>query len=218
MAGTAKPGGFWNRISDADRTAFENVARPKNFQPGVTLIRAGDAGEWAAVLLKGSVQVVAADEDRKIAVRRAGDIIGEQAPLDGSTRSATVVTETSVQALVIGRRQFDQVLLQRPNTMRVLCAIMSERLRESDQRLTVDSVLAKLIRLIVDLAGERGLAVGGDVQIRIKSQTELAETLDVSRVSVGRALGTLREEGLVSTSRKQLAVHDLDALRERPVS
>lgn len=217
MAGKARPPGFWNRLNPDAQAAFMKVAETRNFQAEATLIRAGDVGDWAAVLLRGSVRVLAAEDNRKIAVRRAGDIIGEQALIDYATRSATVVAETAGQALVIGRRHFDQLLQQRPHMMRVLCEVMSERLRESDQRLVADSVLHRLVRLILDLVEARGQTGTRDVPIRIKSQGDLAEALDVSRESVVRALGTLREERLVHTSRMLLVVRDVDKLRERPV-
>lgn len=217
LVGNATSVGFWNRLAEADRTAFKNLARSTTFAPRRRIIRAGEAGTWTAVLVRGTVQVLAPDENRRIAVRRAGDIIGEQATLDGAARSATVVAETFVEALVISRHDLEQLLLQRPQVTRVLVAVMSERLRESDRRQGADPVVAKLARLIVELAGERGIPVAGDLQIRVKSQAALAAILGVARMSVVRALATLRQEGLVTASRGRLVVHDLGRLRDRPV-
>jgi CRP-like cAMP-binding protein len=217
LAGKGNPAGFWNRLTEDDQSAFKKLARSRTFAPRTRLIEAGEAGTWAAVLVKGTVQVLAADESRKIAVRRSADIIGEQAVLDGGVRSATVLAETVVEALVISRRDLEHLLHLRPQVTRLLVAIMSERLRESDGRQGGGPVVVRLARLIVALAAERGVQVGGRLHIRVNSQQALAATLGVARMSVVRGLDTLRREGLVTASRGLLVVHDLDGLRERPV-
>lgn len=79
---------------------------------GSPLTREGQPGNEALVLVSGTADVVRDDE--VIAQLTAGDIIGEMALLAGAPRSATVVTTSSVSALVMTPREFNSLLAACP--------------------------------------------------------------------------------------------------------
>ena len=214
MTGIAQPTSFWVRLRPPEQAAFTKVGRSRDFSKGATLMRAGESGGWAAILQAGAVRVVSADRTKRIASRRVGDVIGEQALIERAPRSATVLADTAVQALVFDGRELDQVLRDHPRVMYVLCAVMSSRLRESDQRLLADDAVARVLPALLRLVAESG-AAAGEARIRIVSQEKLADQFGVSKASMDRALQALRADGLVETQRKLLVVPDIEALRRR---
>lgn len=213
---THRVGGFWRRLRDEERAELEKVGTLQVFPQGTTLMHLADPGQWAAVLKSGQVRVLGVDGTRPIATRQAGDIVGEQAVLDGSTRSATVRADSPVQALVLSDRQLDRVFRLYPRILRVLCVVLSERLREADRNLTgpVDDTFTRVSRLLLRYARNASPSGQRGVHVYIGAQAALAETLSVSRESVVRALGMLRAKKIITTRRGVVTIHDLGALRD----
>ena len=205
-------GSFWHRLAEAERAALVRAAQHKRYDRGTTLIRGADRGRWAAILHSGQVRVVSVDGTRTISTRSAGDIVGEQALIDQGTRSATVVANTVVQALVLGSEEFERVLHRYPRVLRVLCAVVSDRLREADGVLSGQADDAST-KVVLHLLRHAGAAGGPRIPVPITSQAALGELLGVSRESVVRALRKLRAESVVTTQHGVVTIRDLDALR-----
>jgi CRP-like cAMP-binding protein len=94
---------FWSVLSPTERTAFESAARQQAFAPGTLLMREGEQAEAVFVILDGWTKVCL-DEDgqeRIIAERGPGDLIGEGGTAPGNVRSASVIALEPVRALVM---------------------------------------------------------------------------------------------------------------------
>src|SRR5713226_186280 len=78
------------------------------FPTGAEIVREGDAAAGLIILLHGEARVIS--DGTYIAARTAGEIIGEQAILDRTQRSATVIADGMVKALVVPRRVVDCLL------------------------------------------------------------------------------------------------------------
>jgi CRP-like cAMP-binding protein len=88
-------------------------------EAGKVLVREGEPGHEAFVIVEGSATV--SRRDQHVAVLGAGDVVGELAPLTGGVRTATVVADTRMQVLVIGQREFGALLDEVPGlAVRVL--------------------------------------------------------------------------------------------------
>lgn len=105
-----------------------------DFLPGSVLIHEGARAEEAFLILSGQVSVRLCGA--VISTAGAGETVGEMALLDRAPRSATVVAETPVRALVFGRRQFGG-LIDQAGPARAVSAILARRLRTAnEERLT----------------------------------------------------------------------------------
>ena len=116
-----------------DRMASRSKLR--RFGPGDVLLEEGTAGEEVLVLLEGQVTVrlaLSEQEQRAVAVRRAGELVGEMALIDELPRSATVTAETVVRALCIPRAAFLEAVGGHAGAALELVRTLSLRLRESD--------------------------------------------------------------------------------------
>lgn len=107
---------FWTSLTDTERSWLAAVAREESFVTGTVLCRQGDPAQHIFILISGQavVYVVQNGEQRCIAVRGAGDIIGERAAIEERPRSASVVVVIPTQALVIATSDFAAFLQTRP--------------------------------------------------------------------------------------------------------
>jgi CRP/FNR family transcriptional regulator, cyclic AMP receptor protein len=201
---------FWRRLTHEERVAFTRVAVGRSHPKGATLIQAGAADHWVAVIWSGRVRVVGGGSAQVIAVRGGGDIIGEQALIDGQPRSATVVAETPVRLLLFDSAAVTRLVASFPRVQQELTAILSERLREFDDRLAgrTGDAFARVVRFLVAQVD------GADRIVHIGTQAALGARLGVSRDSVIRTLGRLRGERIVTTERGRVVVRDPDRLRD----
>jgi len=121
------------------------------FPHGTALIEAGTAGDEVVVLLEGQVAVRLAlsdHEQRVVAMRRAGELVGEMALVDALPRSATVTAEGEVRALAIPREAFLEAVGAHAGAALELVRTLSLRLRESDAA-QLEALRAKAERLVV---------------------------------------------------------------------
>ncbi len=106
------------------------------FSPGTVFVREGTSGDYAYILLAGSVEVIKAlgtADERSFGQRGRGDTIGEMSLLDpDEPRSASVRAVTPVEALVITRDDLESLLLQFPQMSLQLLRNFSRRLRSSE--------------------------------------------------------------------------------------
>lgn len=219
LTGRCEDASFWGRLDDGDRAALADVAESARYKRGEWLIRAEDIGDWIAVLCGGRVRVVDATGTRLLSTRVAGDILGEQALIDRHPRSTTVIASTAVRAVRVRAKEFDSLLTARPHLLRVLCEVLSERLREATAARSADAdAFTRVVKYLALRAQEYPVGGSGSVPVHIKSQGELAALLGLSRESVVRALRRLRREGAVSTRHGFVVVRDPYLLGERPTS
>ncbi len=110
------------------RKALEEVSVP----PGRVLCEQGTIGREFFLIVEG--QAAVKRNNRKQATLGPGQYFGELALLDRRPRSASVISETDMDLLILGQRQFNGVLDAVPPLSRKLLAAMATRLRESDAR------------------------------------------------------------------------------------
>jgi sigma-B regulation protein RsbU (phosphoserine phosphatase) len=112
--------------------------RPQEFGTGQTIFRQGDAGDCLYVVLEGQVRIELLAEDGSsttLAVREPGQFFGEMALLDDKPRSAAAVALAPVHTLALSREDFHHFLRLSPHAATHILAVLSERLRQSSERL-----------------------------------------------------------------------------------
>jgi CRP-like cAMP-binding protein len=103
---------------------------------GEVLIEQGWTARELLVIVEGSV-VVRLD-DRPIARLGPGDVVGEVALLDRGPRTASVVAETDVRALVSTAHEVTMLLTHAPALTRALLQATVSRLRSTTAQLTAE--------------------------------------------------------------------------------
>lgn len=214
---------FWAQLTGPEQADLRSRGNLKRWRRDEVLFREHDQSDWVVVLMAGQVKVATGTPSGGqvvLAVRTRGALIGELAAIDHQPRSATVTVLAEVTGLVVLVPAFEAFLRQHPRVAALLPRLVAGRLRDADRKRvefgaydTTGRVAARLVEL-AERFGQRA----GEAGVRIAmplSQDELASWTGSSREAVSKALGTLRSLGLVETSRRQVIVRDLPALRAR---
>lgn len=97
---------------------------------GRVLMRQGDRGEELFVLMRGAASV---ERDGVVVAERLPDeFVGEIALVDGGPRTATVTLTEDSALLVVGRRQFQQLLEEFPEVRLQVLEALAQRVRSAE--------------------------------------------------------------------------------------
>lgn len=110
----------------------------KLYSDGEVIIRQGEQCDCMYVIQEGEVEVIAELEDGEmpIAIRKAGEFIGEMAIFDRELRSATVRARGPARLLTVDKRNFLSRVHEDPSLAFRLVETMSFRIRELQAQLT----------------------------------------------------------------------------------
>lgn len=110
----------------------------KVYQPGEVIFRKGDVGDCMFVIQEGQVEVVGELEGQEVrlAVNKAGEVIGEMAVFEHQTHSATVRALGKARVLTIDEKTFLRYVHQDPSLAYQLLKMMSSRIRRLDTEIT----------------------------------------------------------------------------------
>ncbi|XIG74471.1 Crp/Fnr family transcriptional regulator [Streptomyces sp. SGAir0957] len=212
---------FWALLDPSARRALREAGRVSEFGPREHLLRQYEFSDHLLVLGRGCVKVTtlaAAGYQAVLALRGPGDLLGEQAGLDGGPRSATLTALTAVQALVLPAESFRAAARDHPVITGAVHQMLSARLRDADRQRTsagADPLAARLAGLLLDLAADHGRrTASGDLEIGLPlSQDDFAGLVLGSRRTVSRVLEQWRAKGWVTTGRTHVTLHNADALK-----
>jgi CRP/FNR family transcriptional regulator, cyclic AMP receptor protein len=220
------PGTFLARLDSALSGELLGLGSTRLVQAGEQLTCQGAPGADVYLLKAGKsgtacmkvTAVVQSGFETLLAIRMAGDVIGEGAALrDDGTRSATVTACTDVVVQAVGQQQFLRYLDRRPAAWRALCTMLSDRLDWSNRRrldFSAYPVRVRLVRIILELVQAHGVHTELGVELGVQvSQEELGKLIGAKVDAVGRAMSELRAEGLISCRYRCMRIHDLAALR-----
>ncbi len=177
----------------------------------------GDRSDFVVVIVEGRVKVLvttAEGGEAVLGVRGPGALVGELAAFDRGPRVATAVALEPLTVRLLSADEFRAFVADEPGAGLQLVGMLIGRLREADRRRaefgTYDA-LSRVARLLGDLVTDQGSGEAGQIQVRL-SQDEIAGLIGASRESVARALGALRNRGLVATGRRTITILDPNAL------
>jgi len=213
-------------VSTADSGDFLSVAlrregHTRKFQRGQALFTEGDRAERVFLIERGWVTVTCtAPGGREIVLglRGPGDMLGELSALDGEPRSATAVTLSEVEAIVVSgstlMRALDDVAASHE-----LIRMLAARLRDADRKRLEFAALDTLGRVawrLLELSERFGHESEEGISIELPlSQEQLAAWCGASRESTVKALTSLRGLGYITTGRRRVVIRDLEGLRRQ---
>ncbi|MEX1311692.1 MAG: Crp/Fnr family transcriptional regulator [Candidatus Sulfomarinibacteraceae bacterium] len=193
-------------MNDEEIDDLTVLAQIKKLDKDTTIFHAGDPADAVFVVASGRVKVVITSSDGKefiLTVLGPGQVFGEMALLESAPRSASVVTLSAVEVLVINRSDFQRLLDSNPRISQRLMAILSRRLRRANSKmesLAYMDVAGRLARYLLDLARDHGQRLGnGWVVVRRPTHSDIAHSIGTSRETVSRLINEFEEGfGLVN--------------------
>jgi signal transduction histidine kinase len=159
-------------LDEPDLRKLCSLVGDVRLEPGEELFRQGGAGDLAYVIREGEIEISRFSDGREIplAVRKAGEVIGEMALLEEAPRMASARARTPSLLLAIGRGELEQLLTSSPTAARSMLGTVMQRLRETEAALRQSEKMAQLGTLAAGMAHElnnpASAALRGAVELR----------------------------------------------------
>ncbi|MFD7660953.1 Crp/Fnr family transcriptional regulator [Actinosynnema sp. NPDC059797] len=213
--------GLLGRLGGGVADAMLALGSPVTYAPGDVVFREGDADGHVVLLLRGAVKVRAIDQagdPALLAVKSAGDLVGEMSALDGKPRSATVIACGEVGARLIRQFEFRMFLVDHVEVLVELFRDAADqvrwanRLRQAVPRHAEPRIALVLVHL-VQRHGRSAPGGGWGLDLPL-TNVELASIAGMKPRTAEKAFGGLRDAGvLVTGTRRVVHVPDLDRLK-----
>lgn len=209
---------LWHTASEGAVSRLAASAQVLEVPRGALLAAEGDAADRFGVVVSGRVRVFHLTADGRTIVLETmehGESFGAVAALAGGRYPATMDAATPATIAWLQRDTIFSVLAEEPDVARALVADLSTRLINLTsvvQSLALD-VPGRLARYLF----QRSLAVGeatpeGLLVSLGMSKTDLAASLGTVPETLSRALGKLRDEGVLEVRGSEIIVYDVGAL------
>jgi CRP-like cAMP-binding protein len=123
---------FWDALDPTEREALRSVASWRTFAAGAMLMREGDRADHVMIILGGRTKICIHEngEERILAERGLGQLVGERGALEVSVRSATVVALEMVWSLVVETKDFAAFITAHPGVLDTVQDQLYDRLTE----------------------------------------------------------------------------------------
>jgi CRP/FNR family cyclic AMP-dependent transcriptional regulator len=204
--------------------ALEDLASSlgrRSFAKGMVIFHKGSAGQTMYIIESGKVRIFTLSESGQeitLNIYGPGDVFGEFSLLDGLPRSAGAVTMERTVTLTLHRDNFLRHLEASPSMARSIIGVLTARLRfttEQAESLAFLDVCGRVAMRLLELAGRYRVEKDSiELDLRL-TQSELATWVAASRESVNKALGTLRDQGLIAVEGHTITILDVEGLERR---
>jgi len=178
---------------------------PRRVPRDAAIMRRGDPGTGMTVILTGRVRVSLTSENGKevtLAILGHNEVLGEMSLLDGQPCSADAIALEECVVLTVDRDRFLRLLRANHDLCLRLLAVLSGRLRRSNdalENMTSLDIAGRLGRVLSRFAREQGTPVPSGIRLDLKlSQKELGTLIGATRERVNRLLREWEEEGAIT--------------------
>jgi sigma-B regulation protein RsbU (phosphoserine phosphatase) len=170
------------------RYLAENLTR-QEYPDGTLVVREGHPASRFHILLEGEVEIIKAigtADERLLAVRKAGTLIGEMGLLsEEGLHTATVRAKTPIYLLQMTQEEFDALLHRHPSLAYGMVRTLSQRLNHSEN-LTIRDLRRKNMELMQ--AYKELEAAQAELIIKERLERELEVARDIQENILPRAL------------------------------
>ena len=143
-------------LSEDDLNWLSAKAEPVDIRAGEFLIREGEPGDAAFIVLDGEFEIIKKSDQRDIviALREHGAVIGEMALLDNAPRNASVRAMRDSRLLRISAEVFFELIERSAAAVKAVLRTVSARLQQNEAMLRQSEKMAALGTLTAGLAHE----------------------------------------------------------------
>lgn len=146
-----------------------------------------------------------------------GDTFGEVPVFDRAPNPASVETLEPSEVVLIPSESMLRIVQTQPGVALPMLLHFARRLRsftELVEQISLQTVHGRLARYLYQLAREEGEERDGVIVVpREITQQDLASVVGSVREVVSRTLKSMEDDGIVTIGRREIAIHDLAALR-----
>jgi CRP/FNR family transcriptional regulator, cyclic AMP receptor protein len=180
----------------------------RSYPKNTILINEGEIGDSLFIVVSGRVKVYSSNQAGRevvIAFHGPGEYIGEMS-LDGSPRSASVITLEPTTCALVNRASFREFILAHPDFALHLIERLIQRVRlttENVKSLALSDVYGRLVKLLLALAVEHD----GKLVVPEKlTQQDIAERVGASRDMISRLMKDLVAGGYLAIQDRTITI------------
>jgi CRP/FNR family transcriptional regulator len=203
-------------LSPEVQSEIEAVELRRTYQDGQMVHSSGDDGDRLIIVRSGAIRVGRIDPNGReamLAVLGAGHVIGIIGVLTGRKRTQNAVTSGETTIGFVSKADFLTLMERRPEIAGAILPMALDRLNMAFS--IVDDI--RLLNLTAFTASLllKNLPEESEVSgVLHWNQSELAVAVGASRVSVGKALKKLEQEGLIALKYGAIEIPDAKALSD----
>ena len=207
-------------LSPDEQRAVVSQTRRRRFVRGEVIFHEGDPGDTLHLLVKGHVAIRRSTPLGDVAtllILGPGDFFGELVLVSPeSGRNATVVALDPTETLTLHRDQLEALRTEHRAIDRFLLDAMAKEIRRLSMLLS-DALYVpvdkRVLRRLLEVAETYEANVPGSVVPL--TQEDLAALAGTTRPSTNRVLRAAEDAGLISVSRGQVRLIDVNGLAKR---
>lgn len=204
---------LFSALSDEELDALASCAQRRRYRAGEAVFHKDDPGAMLYILVSGLVKItLPSDEGHEavLALVGAGEMFGELALLDGQPRSASAVAMEPCEAVTLRRDDFLEFLKGHPDVSVSIIAMLSRRLRHTND-LIADTLFldtpTRIAKKLLDLAADFGRKTDDGIVIDLRlRQQDMASMVGASRESVNRCLILLEQRGIIRLDKQRITI------------
>lgn len=211
---------YLSQISLFDALSMEELMEVERMTPMTTikrgeLIQSPDTFREGLFFLKeGKLKLYKINSDGKqfiVSILGTGNVFGEIDSFSLGTRDTFIETMDETLLCSLGKEQFEQFLVDRPQLTLRIMKELSRLLKERDAMLTqlaLGNVRERILHLLKTLAEKFGIPDGEYHQIDMPlSHQEIANMIGSTRETVTNVLNELSKEKVIRTGRMSVHVN-----------
>ncbi|MEG3616261.1 Crp/Fnr family transcriptional regulator [Isoptericola haloaureus] len=213
-----EPASFLGLIDEPERSRLVSSGHRTDVPAGTVLMPQGVVPDTLVVLLDGAAEAVRVDQhghETRVTSFGPGDAAGLAAVCADVPALADIRTSRSSQVLAVPARTFRHLVTTPAVSEAAIStlAALTYTLEEHRMHGSYGNVRSLVCHWILSLAARSGVPQADGSVVVACTQAELASWAGVSREAVVRHLRAMRLEGLVTTTRGHMTIHDPDAIR-----
>jgi CRP/FNR family cyclic AMP-dependent transcriptional regulator len=191
---------LFGHLNETQLATLAARLKPVAFRRNQVIFLKNDPGDALYLIESGRVKISILNSEGKdliINIYGAGEVFGEMSVFDGLRRSAAATAQTAVEAWVLSRGAFQQLLEEVPGLAASVISLLSRRLRFTTEQTEMLGLLGAYERVALKLLQLMPAEITtGPYTINL-SQQELAAMLGLSREWLNKVLKSFADQGLV---------------------
>ncbi len=167
-------------------TAIIEGAKKRTIRAGTTIFREHEPGDFAYLIESGKVELSACEAGQKIALTTmsAGDLFGEMAIIDNSTRTSTAIAMTDTVVIPIGRELFQEKLSNSDPIAHLFLRVVVGRYRWALRRALDNQQAIGSKTMMMASMDTRYMSARESAINRLRIEQELREAMDQEKFVV----------------------------------
>jgi len=210
---------LYRNLTAEDLERLSAVAISKTYEKGDTVFEEGEPSDFLYSIVSGRVKVVkriASGKEVILEIFGPGDPVGAVVAYEGRPYPASAIATERTVCVLIGRRDFFDLLSRYPSLVRGFLVGMARRIVELTRRIPEVAggrVETRFAHLFLKLADRMGRPQGRDVFIPMHlSRQELADLAGTTIETAIRLMSRWSKEGVVETAHEGFLLRDRAAL------